>query len=233
MKTHFLILSALLLTASSFAQTTSEQRNLRRLETAEKSKIAVAAVDNKNSNSTALDNAVNKLKDPKGIEMDFRLYTSADKSDFQLGQLLLQDNKFHIELEDFTMISDGKTLWNYSEDNDEVQISDITSNADANPLAIFKDFRQNFMVKYIRDAFVDQTDVETYDLTPLSPQNFFKIRISVNKKLQILKTIEMYQTNQQVITYEINNFKSATKISPDNFSFDVKKHKGIQVIDLR
>ncbi|MDR2511760.1 MAG: outer membrane lipoprotein carrier protein LolA [Bacteroidales bacterium] len=233
MKAYILILSILLLTASSFAQSLSEQRNARRLTTAEKDKTVVAAIENKKPNTAVLENAVNKLKDPKGVEMVFRLYTSTDKSDFQLGKLLLQGNKFHIELDDFTVISDGKTLWNYLEDSDEVQISDITAGSDVNPFAIFKDFRQNFMIKYIRDVFVDQTDVEVYDLTPLSPQNFFKIRISVNKKLQILKTIEMYQTNKQVITYEIIDFKSATKILPDDFSFDVKKHKGVQVIDLR
>jgi len=62
---------------------------------------------------------------------------------------------------------------------------------------------------------------------------FYKIRLKINKVNNNLQSWEIFDKAGNKYLYHITNFTPDVDVNDSYFEFDTKKHKGVEVIDLR
>jgi len=151
------------------------------------------------------------------------------------GEINVKGNKFNLKLGGQEIINNGKLVWTYMKEENEVNISEYTPDDDEiSPTKIHNMYRQGF--KYMLS---DEETVKgvVYNVVELIPENkkkpFFKIKIWINKKDKSIFRWKIFEKNGNRYLYSINKFQPNAKQDESLFAFDKSKYAGVEVIDLR
>lgn len=179
-----------------------------------------------------------KYKGLKSLSATFKVTIVDQKSNTtqnQTGSMILSGNKYNLTLTGQQIISDGKTSWTYLKDANEVQINDGTTRDDAiSPSNIFTIYEKGFNSRFVDEKTVGGKAVQTIDLTPLDKTKpYFKIQLQINKTEKTIAGAKVFNNNGSIMTYTITKYTPDAAVSDAQFMFDVKKHPGIEVVDLR
>lgn len=179
-----------------------------------------------------------RYKNFKTIKADFT-YTIESKtekiSEKQKGTIVIKGNKFRLDIANQIIICDNKTVWTYSKEVNEVQISDYNPKQNAIRLDdIFTMYSKGFLSRIAETVKEGGKELTVLELTPKDKKkNFYKIKLYVEKaNQQILKSV-VYDKNGSIHTYSITNQIPNVKYDDGFFSFNVKKYPGVEIIDLR
>lgn len=190
---------------------------------------------------TDADEIVRKLRKKyesiKTLQVQFvqTIYWSlADEEQAVSGTLYLAaGNKYRVETDNQIIVTNGKIVWTYSRDRNQVIISAL-ENSKENPLP------RDLMLKYTRESrytLVGQTRIngrDCYELVfiPKKEDEFLvRTRVWVDKKTWLAVKIEQEDINENITRYELKDFKINLPLSPDLFEFTVQKD--MEVVDLR
>lgn len=184
-----------------------------------------------------LEKLSNETKKQKNITIDFK-FIFENKSqaikEIQIGNLIIENEKFILNLEDQKIINNGETQWIYLKDENEVQIMENDPEDDLlSPKKIFTIYEKNYKQKLIKSENINNTTIQhTIDLYPKKSEEFIKINLIINENNSMrLEKITMQDKNGGTYTYLIEKFQS--NINNELFDFKVKDYIGIEVIDLR
>lgn len=183
------------------------------------------------------------LQSAKNIRIQFTLAqntekASSSKSDAEKtvlsqpkqGTLWISENKFRLMLDGQIIINDGKTLYTYLPQANEIQINDASaSENELNPLTLLKTYQQNYRSKYIRE----ENGYLIVDLLPLNENRFYKIRLEISTSSNSLRSISLYDRNGNTTTYQIDKFELNKDVDPSIFTFNPDDYKNAEVVDLR
>lgn len=153
----------------------------------------------------------------------------------QKGKVLIKGDKFSIDFGDQKLMTDGKTLWGYLKDMNEVTISDYEPEPDElSPTTVFTIYEKGFESYYLNSSQHEGVAVHTIDLTPTDKgKTFFKIRLLVDQqRLQIIQAT-VFDKNGAKYTYRIKNFVPNQALTDADFVFNKAKHPGVEVVDMR
>ena len=186
---------------------------------------------------TILETLSDETRKHKNISIDFK-FIFENKSqaikEIQKGSLIIENKRFILNLEDQKIINNGETQWIYLKEDNEVQIMEHDPDDDLlSPEKIFTIYENNYKQKLIKSEKISNTTTKHYiDLYPKKSEEFIKINLTIieNKSMRLEKII-MQDKNGGTYTYIIENFNSNT--NTEQFNFQVKDYKGIEVIDLR
>ena len=184
-----------------------------------------------------------------GVSAKYRSYTSI-KTDFaytlenpsekinetQNGTLYInqKSNKYKVMLAGTEIFSDGKLSYTYLKESKEIQINNIEKNGEGlNPVDIFTIYEKGYKYILKGEGKVGGSTVQMIDLVPIGVKQFFKIELMVDKKLQQLKQIKIFDKNGNRYTYKVKAFVPNPKVDDTFFAFDKKKYPGVEVVDLR
>lgn len=152
------------------------------------------------------------------------------------GDFAIKGNKYRTTYGGQAFFCDGATMWNYQKSTNEVSIYEYDPEDDENmmnPQRLLKNWSSHFRAKYIRDEFIGDQSAALIDLTPKTTQSYYRIRLYVNKSnLKILR-IAMYDKDNSIYTYYIEQFKTNLTLSDSYFVFDKSKYPGVEVNDMR
>jgi outer membrane lipoprotein carrier protein len=185
-----------------------------------------------------LNNMSLKYKALKGFQADFT-QTMENRSskikETMKGNVLVSGDKYRLKISDQEIISNGKVLWTYLKDVNEVTITESNPEAEAmSPGNIFEMYKKGY--KYALAGTETIAGVK-YDVVELSPEDrknpVFKVRLFINQKDKSLKSWEMFRSNGSRYTYTINNFVPNPTLTADTFTFNKAKYNGVTVVDLR
>jgi outer membrane lipoprotein-sorting protein len=139
-----------------------------------------------------------------------------------------KDHKLRIEFKNLTIITDGKTTWNFNRKENKVIVSNYD---DSDPFALsldklIYDYPENSVIKDI-----SKNEQKILQLTPKNAANNFKsINIWINKENLVTRVIfEDLSSNKTDIS--LSGYRLNTKLADSKFSFDAPK--GSTIIDLR
>jgi len=183
------------------------------------------------------------LQSSKNIRIQFTLAqntekASSSKSDAEKtvlsqpkqGILWISENKFRLMLDGQIIINDGKTLYTYLPQANEIQINDASaSENELNPLTLLKTYQQNYRSKYIRE----ENGYLIVDLLPLNENRFYKIRLEISTANNSPRSISLYDRNGNTTTYQIDKFELNKDVDPSIFTFNPDDYKNAEVVDLR
>jgi outer membrane lipoprotein carrier protein len=192
----------------------------------------------KDPKATALlDEVSAKTKAYKSVKADFS-YTMENKqakiNEEKKGSLLLSGDKYSLTIAGQKVICDGKTIWTYIEESNEVQVNNLDNKDDAlTPSKLLTSYNANYKSRIIKDNTQTDPNVETLELIPNVIKNFTKAIITIDKTKKQVKSFSMNDKNGNTFTYRISKFQTDLPVTPADFSFDKSKFPGVEVIDMR
>lgn len=187
-----------------------------------------------------LEAVINKVSGYKNFEADLS-YTMVNKemdiNEKKNGKIFVEGDKYRIEMPGQIIISDGKTLWTYIEDSEEVMVSNMEDNDQSiSPTKILTSYNKDYEAKFAGDSKYKKGDLKLIYLKPGSKSkdnNFDKMSVLIDKKNLGLNSFSVYDKNGNVFTYHILNLKPNIEMPAGTFTFDTEKHPDVEVVDMR
>lgn len=195
----------------------------------------VLPAQGKDAKATALlDEVSRKAKSHKSIKVEFS-YTmvnaKAGINEERTGTLLVAGDKYRMTAAGQTVISDGKTVWTYIKESNEVQVNDLDNKDDAmTPSKLLTSYNANFKSKIVRSQ---DPALEAVELTPTSGKNFTRAILGIDKSKKQVRSFTLYDKSGNTFTYKIKSYLTDTPAPDSEFTFDAKKYPGVEVIDMR
>ena len=182
----------------------------------------------------------NKMQEIKSLSatFSFTLENLQERiTDTHQGKILAKGKMFYLDLMGMEVFSDGQTKWQYIKEAKEVTISKMNIKENSfldDPMKLFKDYDKNFKYKYIGQQKSKNRVLHEVDFFPRDlnlPYSSVKLQFDANTLEPYLIRYQGKDGNNYII--QIKNFKSNVPLRDDRFKFDVEKHKGVEVIDMR
>lgn len=178
-----------------------------------------------------------KIGSIKTFEADFtqvQIWELAEEESKVSGKLYMKDiDIFRVELDKDYIFSDGKTVWRFSSENDQVLIENIKDNDNTIlPGQLIFEFTDIYELKDFFEK--EEGKKKFYVLNLVSPEGnerfINKLRVKVSEEF-IPTEIECFDLDDNKTTYFLSNMMLNKDISPDKFKF-IKPDKA-EIIDLR
>jgi len=175
---------------------------------------------------------VDQLKSHKNLELVFNYQFSPDGKELteaQKGHAWLQGESYRIELVEQQNISDGKAIWTYLIDEEEVMISNATDGTDNTPLKLLTSLDENYAATISK---MDNNGICTVELA--NPKGQYKrITLKINTKTTEIMSADIYVNDGSKMVINVEEVKFDQKLDDKFFTFDEKAHPKVDVIDMR
>ncbi len=180
----------------------------------------------------------------KTIKADFKFSTSNlqnDKTINETGKIEIKGDKYHLSLSNTDIIFDGKAVYTYLKEANEVNITKPEPSKKekgdfffSNPHDVFKIYSKDFKSKLIQETTLGSTPCYEIDLYPIDLKTkYSRIRMHIVKaNLQILD-LKIFQKDGTLYLLEFSTFITNSDINETEFTFDSKKYPKAEVNDMR
>ncbi|HPD95688.1 MAG TPA: outer membrane lipoprotein carrier protein LolA [Tenuifilaceae bacterium] len=158
-------------------------------------------------------------------------------TDTHQGKIILKGNMYWLELMGMELFFDGKTKWQYIKDANEVTISTPNGGDGGfmdDPTTLFRDYDKNFKSKFKGQKQVRNRVIYEMDFYPRNlnlPYSSVKLEFDRNSLEPILIRYQGKDGNNYII--KVKNFRTNIPVRDDRFTFNAKKFKGVEVVDMR
>lgn len=152
------------------------------------------------------------------------------------GEIVVKGEKFRLIMSGQEIYNNGKTIWTYLPEINEVNIDNyFPDDGDMTPSKIYTAYQKGYKYQLIEEMKEGPLTLQVIDLVPENAQNnpIYKIRLKINKDTKQLDSWELFDKSGNHYTYSITSFDPSVQLNDSYFNFDLSKHKGIEVIDLR
>ena len=194
--------------------------------------FAAQVVSAQNNADALIRILVDQIKSHKNMEMAFSYQLSPDGKtlgDSQKGHAWLQGEAYKIEMAEQQTISDGKTIWSYLIDDEEVMVSNASEGADNTPLKLLTSLDKSYVASLTN---IDAQGIASVELA--NPKGQYKrIALKINTKKTELKSADIYMEDGSKVVVTVEEMKYDQKLDDNFFTFDAKKHPKVDVIDMR
>ena len=194
--------------------------------------LATQVVSGQNNAETIIRLLVNQVKSHKNVEMQFSYQISPDEKtviEGQKGKAWLQGEAFKIELADQQILSDGKTIWTYFIDAEEVMVSNASEGTDNTPLKLLTSLDESYVASI---SGIDANGIATIELANPKGQ-YRRVTMKIDTKKTELKSTDIYMEDGSKIVVNVEKMIFDQKLDDNCFTFDTKTHPDVDVIDMR
>lgn len=192
---------------------------------------SISSFSNEKIKEEILDDIVTKISGYKNISIDFDLLyenISLDIKTNKKGKLILENDKFSIDLDEQIIINNGDIQWTYIKDINEVQISNNELTEGVSNLSdLFKISKNDYKILFLND----EINFYLIELIPKTIKSFIKIHIKFQKQNKEISEIKVFDKEGGKFIYSINKLTYDLEIN--SFYFDTSRFPGIEIIDLR
>ena len=194
--------------------------------------FATQALTAQNNADMLIRLVVDQLKSHKNVEMVFTYQISPDGKNLgesEKGHAWLQGEAYKIEMANQQTISDGKTIWSYLIEDEEVMVSNATDGTDNTPLKLLTSLDDSYVATL---TGIDAQGLATIELA--NPKGQYKrVTLKINTKKTELKSADIYMDDGSKVVITVEEMKFDQKLDDKFFTFDTKKHPKVDVIDMR
>lgn len=179
-----------------------------------------------------LDQLSEKTKSYNNLYIDFNLsFDNEEENIHQVneGSLIAFGEKYVLKILGRKLISDGETNWTILEEDEEVQISEVSDDEEVNLTRMLTIYEEGFDYQ-MGDKIAQTQTIKLYPQDADSGVHQILLTIDLDK-MQIISLIEMGKNGTNT-SYTIKNFRSNFELETD-FSFDETKYPEFEIVDLR
>jgi len=189
------------------------------------------AIGQQNKGKFLLNEVSQKVKSYQNISIDFKyvLENTAEKIKQETrGDVVLQGNKYKLNILGTTRLFDGKTLYSISPEDEEVTISSHKEDSEDN-------ITPSKMLSFYEDGYTYALDIEQnvlgrkiqyVKLTPIDSNSEIKyILLGIDAQTKHIYNLIQIGKNGTKTTLTVNSFKTNEPLSKSLFTFDASKYK--------
>ncbi len=158
-------------------------------------------------------------------------------TDTHEGDIVVKGKRYNLGLMGMEAFYDGKTKWQFNKEANEVTISEpkiLEGGFFDDPTKLFKDYEKNFKSKFIGEKNEKGRNIYELELYPIDLKTpYSKLNLKFDKKT--LEPVQIKYQGKDGNNYiiKVKMFRSNVPVRDEKFFFDPKKHKGIEIIDMR
>lgn len=161
--------------------------------------------------------------------------TQAKVKDKFSGDIKVKGQKFTVDLGNQVIFNDGKTVWTYMKEENEVNVTDNKDDDDGlSPTKIYSMYKSGYKYLHVGEEKINKIG---YDMIELVPENknkpYFKIKLWISKKDKSISKWRIFEKNGNRYNYSVSNFVPNVKFEDLSFMFDKSKYQGVEIVDLR
>ena len=181
-----------------------------------------------------LDEVSAKTKLYKTIKIDFTYAMDNAKEkihDKFKGTLISKGDKYKLTAAGQDVISDGKTMWTYLKDANEVQINNAGEDDDSfTPTKLLSGYSKDYKSKFIEEKGNNQI-IELYPLK--KGKTFTKVQLTIDKSKKQISKFVIYDRSGSTFSYIVDKFVADQAIADNVFTFNKAEHPGVEINDMR
>ena len=171
------------------------------------------------------------------IEFDLIIDLVGQKTEKQKGKIIQSGKKFFASTGDQEIYCDGKTVWVYLKDANEVQINNYdpkTGGEFMSPQQIINMYETGqFIYAITGEETIGNKKITNIEFKPRSKNSeYSKIRIGIDKT-DNPNYIKVFSKNSSTFTLVFKEVIYNKTYQNDSFAFSAKKYPGVHIEDLR
>jgi len=180
-----------------------------------------------------------KFKSFKSLKATFIITIENQKdksSDVQKGTIQLKGDKYRLNVAQQDIVSDGKTVWTYMKDANEIQVNNAVKDTNTiTPANFLTLYEKGFLFKFIGEEKEKGMVYQLVELVPVDPKkkSVVKVKLKISKKDQMVYSARLIDRSGTVVTYNVEKFTPEAAAADSIFTFNTKNYPGAEVIDLR
>ena len=184
-----------------------------------------------NSAKTLLDDVTTKVKSYENISIDFKYVLNNSEENISQetrGDVIMQGEKYVLNVLGVTRIYDGKTLYNISPEDEEVTISSENTEDEntitPSKMLSFYENGYNYSMDIIQN--VNGRKIQYVKLLPIDSRSEIKhVLLGIDIKTKHIYNLIEIGSNDTKTTLTVNSFKTNEPLSKTLFTFDKNKYK--------
>lgn len=184
-----------------------------------------------------LKKVIDKTKTYSALKIDFEyrmLNTDAGIDEVKEGVVNVKGDAYKLIMAGQTVISDGKTIWTYLEDSEEVMVSDAAEGEDnITPSRILTSYYEDHKISYVKNRRNEVVGQETVELKPQEGKKFVKIQITIDTDNLQIKSFSIFDNGGNEFVYKLKSMEEMKVIEADFFTFNKADYPDVDVIDMR
>lgn len=186
---------------------------------------------------TILDGVSAKMKTFSTYKIDFTYKMENVKkkiNEVKVGNITVKGAKYKLEITGQVVICDGKTVWTYIKDANEVNVDNVKTDDDAiNPTKLLYMYEKNFTYKLIKETSENGKYVQIIDLKPIKGKKYYKVRLTIDKTQKQIVSSTVYDKTENIYTYLVTNFTPNVAAVDASFTFNKAAYPGVEINDMR
>jgi len=188
-----------------------------------------------------LDKVTQTTQAYKSIEATFSFEMenkTRNVKEINTGSIILKGNKYKVHLNELgvEVYSDGKNIWTYMAEANEVSISGFNNDDEdmMDPAKVFTIYQNGFDYKLVGEELQNGKSMYSIDLFPQDKNNnYSQIRVHIDKTKMLINSAIMKGKDGNTYTVKVDQFKTDKPYNDSFFIFDTSKHPNVEVIDMR
>lgn len=184
-----------------------------------------------------LDNLRNKYETIRDARISFtqRITFAVAKVEQRTAGTLQfkKENKYRVEFEDQTIVTDGETVWSYSASSNQVLIDNFTSDERSlTPERILTGAPSDYAATLLGKEKAGARNLFLLKLLPKSEQSSIKsMKLWVDDDEWLIRKVEIVDFSGAVTTYSVGDIRLDPGLQDSLFSYRIPE--GASVVDLR
>ena len=193
--------------------------------------LAAQAVSAQNDAEAIIRLMVNQMKAHKNVEMSYQYQINSDGliTEVQQGKAWLQGEAYKVEMVEQQIVSDGKTIWTYLVDDEEVMVSDASEGTDNTPLKLLTSLDESYVATLTN---IEAQGNATIELANPKGQ-YTRVTLKANASKLAINSLDVYLEDGTKLMVTIDEMKFDQELDDKFFTFDTKAHPNVDVIDMR
>ncbi|MFW5644683.1 MAG: LolA family protein [Bacteroidota bacterium] len=187
-----------------------------------------------------LDNIAEQLKteDPYQVEFRYEIYSALhDASVADYGSIIVKENKYKLKTEDTQVFFNGKKLWVYNPEAEEVYKSEPNEGDPdqmlADPFRLLGNYKKYYKYLFKGEQTIGANHYFQIDLYPDNlDAGYSTLRIFCTEGGKNIHSIILKQKNGLEITAYINEIIRNIKIPESTFSWNQETHPEVLLIEM-
>lgn len=195
--------------------------------------VMVGAAQAQTMANQLVKNTIDNINKHKNVEFVFDYDMSNETiavTESASGTAYMQGEAYKMEIEGQQIISDGKTLWTYLIDDEEVMVSNPTDDDNIiTPIKMLTTYDKDYTIKYGKS---NGKGIKVVEMS--NPKGeFSKVTLKINEaKLEIVSAT-ISNRSGDAFTIRIKKTVFDQDLDAKFFTFDEKAHPKVDVIDMR
>ena len=181
-----------------------------------------------------------KAKTYKTIDATYSSKMVDLKNDFEeemKGHILIEEDKFKLDLGEFVIISNGVSVWTYEKETNDCYLddADMLIEEGMDPSKIFTIWEDDFKTEWMGKEMVSDRNCVHINLYPKNSEDkpYHTMQLFVDEAaLEVVKIIVKGRDGMNTV-YLIESFNAGIKIPSSSFSFETNQFPGATIIDNR